>query len=146
MHRLTKVDWLCRQHHLDFTIKQLESWLVLLDRVSRLSAIYTNPARIVRCYRAVSVGERKAMSGSTGHSRLALITIDGASTMKSLVSRVMHYWPSWSLPIVRMSLPTKKCGHRQISGANLSYVGRRFQIRRDQRPPTLAQDCARCAP
>jgi hypothetical protein len=49
------------------------------------------------------------MIGSTGHSRLALITIDGASTMKSLVSRVLHYWPSWSLPIVRMSFPTKKC-------------------------------------
>jgi hypothetical protein len=22
---------------------------------------------------------------------------------------VLHYWPSWSLPIVRMSFPTKKC-------------------------------------
>jgi hypothetical protein len=57
------------------TIKQLESWLVLLDRDSRLSAIYTNPARIVRCYRAVSVGERKAMSGSTGHSADLLLLL-----------------------------------------------------------------------
>jgi hypothetical protein len=56
------------------TIKQLESWLVLLDRDSRLSAIYT-PARTVRCYRAVSVGERKAMSGSTSHSAALLLLL-----------------------------------------------------------------------
>jgi hypothetical protein len=39
-----------RPRTFDFTIKLLESWLALLDRDSRLSAIYTSPACIVRCY------------------------------------------------------------------------------------------------